>query len=179
MGTPLYSILLDSKDLTFTARHFITLSLPEKGLTVEPVHEHEFRVTAQIRGHLNDEGLLIDFHTAHALLKEVLSECQGKYFLASRQKGVRFTCDLAHYRFWIPDEPAGRWNSNSEVAAVPLEKGILLDAVNASAETIALHLAQIYYGKLADSGLIAPDPNERLLTVTLEEYPGMKAVVTI
>ena len=176
MGTPLYSILLDGKDLTFTARHFITLSLPEKGITVEPVHEHEFRVTAQIRGSLNDEGLLIDFHTAQALLKEILGECRGKYFLASRQRGVRFVNDSGHYRFWSSDESAGKCGV---IAAVPHSEGILLDAVNASAETIALYLAQTYYGKLADSGLIAPDPNERLLTVTLEEYPGMKAVVTL
>ena len=176
MNAPLYSILLDSKDLTFTARHFITLSLPEKGITVEPVHEHEFRVTAQIRGSLNDEGLLIDFHTAQALLKEILSGCRGKYFLASRQKGVRFANDPGHYRFWSSGESAGKCN---EIATVPHSEGILLDAANASAEMIALYLAQTYCGKLVDSGLIASDPNERLLTLTLEEYPGMKAVVTL
>ncbi len=168
MNAPLYSILLDSKDLTFTARHFITLSLPEKGITVEPVHEHEFRVTAQIRGSLNDEGLLI--------VKEILSGCRGKYFLASRQKGVRFANDPGHYRFWSSGESAGKCN---EIATVPHSEGILLDAANASAEMIALYLAQTYCGKLVDSGLIASDPNERLLTLTLEEYPGMKAVVTL
>lgn len=176
MNTPLYSILLDSKDLTFTARHFITLSLPEKGITVEPVHEHEFRVTAQIRGHLNEEGLLIDFHTAQDLLREILSTCQDKCFLAGRQKGVRFTNDSGHYRVESSGESTGKY---SEIVIVPYSEGILLDTANASAEMIALYLARTYYGKLVDSGLIAPDPNERLLTLTLEEYPGMKAVVTL
>ena len=179
MSAPAFSILLDGKDLTFTARHSITLSLPEKGLVVEPFHEHQFRVTAQIRGALNDEGLLIDFHAAHAILKEILNDCHRKVFLAENQKGVEMTRESNRVRaeFTATDPHTGI--ETGERLTVPAEQAVLLPGVNASAELIALHIASRYDEKLKAAGLIPAGAQEPLLTLTLEENPGMKAVVTL
>ncbi len=179
MTAPEFAILIDGDDLTFTARHFITLRLPEKGLVVEPIHEHAFRVAAQIRGALNGEGLLVDFHAAHRLLTEILDECRGKCFLGENQKGVRITADALHIRakFTAVSLETGEETEEDLVFSygevVPIKEG------NATAELIALHIASRYYEKLAAAGLIPADAGGPLLTLTLEEYPGMKAVVTL
>lgn len=40
--------------------------------TREPIHGHNFRVTATIAGErLDDDGLLCDFHTVNAVLKDI------------------------------------------------------------------------------------------------------------
>ena len=40
--------------------------------TREPIHGHNFRVTATISGErLDDDGLLCDFHTVNAVLKDI------------------------------------------------------------------------------------------------------------
>ena len=179
MPAPIFSILLDGKDLAFTARHSITLSHPEKGLVVEPFHAHRFRVTAQIRGVLNDEGLLIDFHAVHAILKEILNACHRKTFLAENQKGVEITTDSNRIRVEFTATDLHTRKESAKRLTVPAEQAVLLPENNASAELIALHIASRLDKKLTSAGLIPADAQRPLLTLTLEEYPGMKAVVTL
>ncbi|MBO7726537.1 MAG: 6-carboxytetrahydropterin synthase [Thermoguttaceae bacterium] len=179
MPAPEFSILLDGEDLAFTARHFITLRLPEKGLVVEPIHEHTFRVAVRIRGALNDVGLLVDFHAAHRLLAEILDGFRGRCFLGENQKGVRITTDTSCIRIKFTAVSLETGEETEEDLAfshgdiVPIKWG------NATAELIALHIASRYYEKLKSAGLIPADTQVPLLTLTLEEYPGMKAVVTL
>lgn len=51
----------------FCAAHALTISG-----TREPMHGHNFRVTATIAGdQLDSDGLLCDFHTVNAVLKDI------------------------------------------------------------------------------------------------------------
>ena len=179
MRTPRFSIQLDGEDLTFSASHFITLMTGKKEPFVEPAHTHPFRVTVTIDGPLGSGGLLIDFHQAHRLLKEILAACGGKTFLAARQEGISLSKS--------PDgsavicRTAGRTGGQTPETekTLPAEKVITLDEVNSSAEMIALYLARLFLERLTSAGLL-PDSGEKThLTLSLEEQKGMKAVVTI
>lgn len=52
----------------FTARHAVTID----GVEEEP-HGHDWHVQVEVRGELDDEGLLIDFHLLERALDEVLA----------------------------------------------------------------------------------------------------------
>ena len=175
MRTPRFSIQLDGEDLTFSASHFITLMTGKKEPVVEPAHTHPFRVTAAIEGPLDSGGLLIDFHQAHRLLKEILAACGGKTFLAARQKGVSLSKS--------PDGSAvicriaGRIPETGKT--LPAEKVIMLDEVNSSAVMIALYLARLFLERLTSAGLLPAGGEKTRLTLSLEEQKGMKAVVKL
>lgn len=51
----------------FSAAHAISIAG-----TSEPLHGHDWRLTATLAGDtLDDDGLLVDFHTVHAVLAEI------------------------------------------------------------------------------------------------------------
>ncbi len=52
----------------FTASHAVTID----GVVEEP-HAHDWHVQVEVRGELDDEGLLIDFHLLERALDEVLA----------------------------------------------------------------------------------------------------------
>jgi len=59
-----YAVIVEHE---FCAAHAIRI-----GGELEPMHGHNFRVTAELEGdRLDGEGLLCDFHAAHALLVEI------------------------------------------------------------------------------------------------------------
>lgn len=52
---------------TFSAAHSISIAG-----SPEPLHGHDWHVTATLAGDtLDDDGLLVDFHTVHAVLSEI------------------------------------------------------------------------------------------------------------
>lgn len=58
----------------FSARH--SVSLPDG--TAEEAHEHDWRVTAAFRaGGLDENGFVIDFTAARAVLEEITAEVEG------------------------------------------------------------------------------------------------------
>ena len=179
MRTPQFSILLDGEDLTFSASHFITLTTGKKEPFVEPAHTHPFRVTATIDGPLGSGGLLIDFHQAHRLLKEILAVCGGKTFLAARQEGIHLSksSDGLAVIYRTACQTDGQIPEIEK--SLPAEKVILLDAANSSAEMIALYLAHLFLEKLISAGLLPDSGEQTHLSLSLEEQKGMKAVVKI
>ena len=171
MRTPRFSIRLDGEDLTFSASHFITLTTGKKETFVEPAHTHPFRVTVTLEGPLDGNGLLIDFHQAHRLLKEILAACEGKTFLAARQRGISLSKS--------PDGAAVICRTPETGRTLPAEKAVILDAVNSSAEMIALYLARLFLERLTSAGLLPAGGETTRLTLSLEEQKGMKAIVKI
>ena len=55
----------------FAAAHAITIAG-----AVEPLHGHNWRVTARFTAHaLDHDGLVCDFHTIHHTLEQMAAEC--------------------------------------------------------------------------------------------------------
>ncbi|MGI5832292.1 MAG: 6-carboxytetrahydropterin synthase [Thermoguttaceae bacterium] len=179
MRSPEFSVRLEGEELSFDASHFITLRFGEKGLAVEPIHTHRFRVTAEITGPLNKESLLLDFHAAHRVLSEILDECRGKLFLALHQQGVtvRRKGDLLEATFETASSKSGK--TTPACHKLNQNEVILLDAGNGSAEMIVLFLARRFLGGLEDAGLLPAGKEAYRLRLSLEEAPGMKAVVIV
>jgi 6-pyruvoyltetrahydropterin/6-carboxytetrahydropterin synthase len=73
-------------EIRFRARHALRLS----GGTVEPMHEHDWRVRATVQSdRLDADGMVIDFYRLKKLLREAvrpLSECESINTLAVFQK---------------------------------------------------------------------------------------------
>ncbi|MGL6195824.1 MAG: 6-pyruvoyl trahydropterin synthase family protein [Thermoguttaceae bacterium] len=85
-----HTIRLTEPELTFTASHGIKYESGE----LEPLHEHEFRVIAEISGPLNAAGYVVDFIAASDVLKRILCSLHGKILLAENEEKFRGnTCE--------------------------------------------------------------------------------------
>ena len=84
----MFSIRLDSPDLTFTASHGIRYESGEH----EPLHEHTFRVVAQVFGPLNAFGYIADFHAVEQSLREILGFLEKKTLLSQDELSFRNNC---------------------------------------------------------------------------------------
>lgn len=179
MNAPLFGIRLEGETLSFNARHFITYRLGKKESEpiVEEPHTHRFRATAELTGPLDEFGLLIDFHLANRVFQQILQDCSGKTFLALNQAGLSIEqIDggyNVHFTSFIPETSAFR----TEQMFLPYDTVVPLKKVNASAEMIAFYLASLFRNRLTAELGRADFPYR--LTLTLEEFPGMKAVVTL
>ena len=64
-----------SVEISFLARHQLRLGGPEP----EPLHEHEWRVRAELEGEkLGPDGLLVGFMKVKKLLTEIADKLRGK-----------------------------------------------------------------------------------------------------
>jgi len=66
---PRFHIRIAGNEMVFSAAHFLVL----KECECEPLHQHAYRVTAEIHGPLDHHGYVVDFHAAMAALKNILA----------------------------------------------------------------------------------------------------------
>ncbi len=78
----MFSVRLDSPDLTFTASHRIRFL----DGTSERLHEHRFRVVAEISGPLNAVGYVVDFLLFSETLRKILRYLDGKILLPKDER---------------------------------------------------------------------------------------------
>ncbi len=78
----MFSVRLDSPDLTFTASHRIRFL----DGTSERLHEHRFRIVATISGPLNTAGYVVDFLLFSKILREILDFLNGKILLPENER---------------------------------------------------------------------------------------------
>jgi 6-pyruvoyltetrahydropterin/6-carboxytetrahydropterin synthase len=85
----MFSILLNSPSLQFTASHGIQYETGE----YEQLHEHTFRVVARISGPLNAAGYIVDFLLVEKTLREILDFLEKKTLLSQDELSFRNNCE--------------------------------------------------------------------------------------
>ncbi len=155
-----YRITVDKNALTFAAGHFITYS--DHGL--EPVHGHNYRVSAQLIGELDEHSLVYDFVALRGDMEQLLSELDHR-FLHS-EANPRLDTQVGETEVEI--------RHGDRRYVFPRGDVVLLPIPNTTAERLAGLLADRLAGRLDERGVRNIDS----ITVEVEEAPGQSASFT-
>lgn len=143
-------------ELRFAAAHFTTFAGQ-----CEPLHGHNYAVSARIEGELTADAWLFDFVELRRIVAALCRELDHTFLLPTENPHLAIQRAHGHYeiafgdrRYVIPD---------SEVRALPID--------NSTAERLAEWLAGQLAGELRARGAA----NLSGLTVTVEEAPGQSA----
>lgn len=149
---------------TFSASHFLGFA----GGSAESVHGHDFRVTVEVEGPLDRDGLVVDFLLLRRVLDSVLTELDHRVLLPGSSTRFRLETEGAELRLSFGDK---RWAfPRGDCAVLPIE--------NTTAELLARWMSgRVLDGirkEARDSG--APAPPISRLRIELEESPGQLGI---
>lgn len=159
-----FAIRLEAADLVFTAHHFVALG---EGVCVEPLHAHDFRVVVTIAGPLDPFGVLIDFHRASAIVRDLLAAWHHRALLPRAHPAM--TCRNEGGDVVITlGETTSRW---------PASDIVRLDVVSVSTELLAATLVKRLRIAFVDASLFTVPAELYHITVALHEADGCWAIV--
>jgi 6-pyruvoyltetrahydropterin/6-carboxytetrahydropterin synthase len=153
-----FHVRLVGDDLVFCAAHFITFSEDE----CEPLHGHNYRVTAEVAGPLDDNQLVVDFLVLGDILRTILRELDHSVLLPMHHASIRLKIDDAEVEATFGQR---RW-------VFPRDECRLLPVANTTAELLAEYVAR----RLSDALRLQLGNELPLVRVELEEYPGRSVV---
>lgn len=146
--------------LRFSAAHFTTF-----GDQSEPLHGHNYAVSARLRGDLTPDSWLFDFVELRRVVAGFCDELDHAFLLPTQNPRLSVEradghCAIAfgNRRYVIPE---------AEVRELPID--------NSTAERLAEWLA----GRLAAELRAREAANLHELSVTVEEAPGQSATYTL
>jgi 6-pyruvoyltetrahydropterin/6-carboxytetrahydropterin synthase len=155
-----HSVRLEGTSLRFSAAHFATF----RG-ECEPLHGHNYAVTAEIRGQLSEDSWVLDFSEARAAVRGICRELDHRFILQR---------DSRHLEI---DEKEGAWEIrfNDRLYTFPSEDVIALPIDNTTSERLAEWLA----GRLREDLVKMGHGNLLAISVAVEEAPGQAAWFTM
>jgi 6-pyruvoyltetrahydropterin/6-carboxytetrahydropterin synthase len=155
-----FQIILEKGTLRFAAAHFTTFAGE-----CEPLHGHNYALTAEITGGLTEDSWVLDFTEAKALLRAICGELDHKFILplanpalTIRESAAEYEISFGERRYVIP---------GSDVAA--------LDLANSTAELLAEWAARRLAAVLREKGV----GNVMSIRIGVEEAPGQSGWFTM
>lgn len=146
-------------DLRFAASHMTVM-----GGEAEPLHGHNYRVTAVLEGDLSAESWVFDFREIRRLVAEACRELDHRFILQQpssvfqvSKQGQEWEIRTGGRRYVLPD---------SDVVALPID--------NCTAERLAEWLC----GRIKERLLALKATNLAAISVGVEESPGQAAWFT-
>jgi 6-pyruvoyltetrahydropterin/6-carboxytetrahydropterin synthase len=151
-----WRIEVKGDDLRFAAAHMTVM-----GNEAEPLHGHNYRVTAILEGDLAQESWVLDFRELRRLMAEACHELDHRFILQrpsaalrAAKRGRQWEIRTGGRRYLLPD---------SDVVALPID--------NCTAERLAEWLC----GRLKERLLALKAKNLTAISVGVEESPGRTA----
>lgn len=126
MPTESFAVRVRKTELIFSAGHFITFN----GNICERLHGHNYRVTAEVFGELDENRYVVDFIALRDELKSVVLSLDHYMLLPTQHPSIRVTVD--------DDEVTVRFESRRWV--FPRGDCVLLPLVQTTAELLARHI---------------------------------------
>ncbi len=166
-----YHVRLTKDYLVFSAAHFITYN----GKICERLHGHNYRVTAEVFGPLDENHYVVDFIALRDILRQIVADLDHRVLLPSDHGQIRVTADEREVTATFEDR---RW-------VFPLGDCVLLPVPNTTAEMLARYIARRLLAALADlapgssgPGEVAPGlvPGGRRVRIEVDECEGQSAV---
>jgi 6-pyruvoyltetrahydropterin/6-carboxytetrahydropterin synthase len=124
---PDFSIRVANDELLFSASHFITF----EGGDCEPLHGHDYHVSAEVRGPLNASQYVIDFTVLRETLKNILKQLDHRVLIAQKHPRINIQTIGNDLEVKLGGR---RW-------VLPKEDCILLPMTNTTSEMLAQYLA--------------------------------------
>jgi 6-pyruvoyltetrahydropterin/6-carboxytetrahydropterin synthase len=156
-----YRVLLQKEQLVFSAAHFITFA----GDICECLHGHNYGVTAEVVGPLDENQYVIDFIAFRDNLATIVKQLDHHMLLPTMHPLIRVSATDKEVTATFGDK---RW-------IFPLEDCMLLPIVNTTAEKIAWWIATQL------RGVLRPSVGDRVesLEVAVDENHGQWGICKI
>ncbi len=123
-----YHVRIDKEYLVFSAGHFITYD----GDVCERLHGHNYRVSAEVHGPLDENHYVVDFIALRDTLKEIVDQLDHRMLLPTQHPLIRVEADETSVEVTFRER---RW-------IFPLGDCILLPVPNTTTELLARYIGQ-------------------------------------
>jgi 6-pyruvoyltetrahydropterin/6-carboxytetrahydropterin synthase len=137
-----YRVRLTKDYLVFSAGHFITYD----GVC-ERLHGHNYRVTAEVGGPLDENQYVVNFLALRDALLEIVGELDHRMLLPTRHPQIRVTQSEREVEARFEDR---RW-------VFPRGDCVLLDVANTTSELLARWIAGRLAAELDERGSGRPE----------------------
>jgi len=144
----------------FVAGHMATF-----GGTAEPLHGHNYEVSASAEGTLTEDAWVVDFIALKDVLSELTGQLDHRFMLQTRSSILQVTSDADAWQIRTPSG-ASYVFPRSDVIALPVD--------NSTAERLSEWFCEAVWRSLTDGGAT----NLRSLTITVNEGPVQTASYT-
>ncbi len=153
---PGYAVRLFREDLNFSAGHISTY-----GDLMEGQHGHNYQLSIEIRGPLDEDCLVIDFRVVKEILKSIKDALNHRTLVPGRHPRLSVRCGGKSTRIRFAGEQL----------ELPTRDVVLLDVENLTSEMLAFHIFKSIRDRLPAADV------ERLDTLSVEviESPGQSA----
>ena len=153
---PAFKVKLWRQDLSFSAGHISTY-----GEEMEGQHGHNYQISLELEGVLDQDGLVIDFRQVKRILRSILSRLNHRTLVPRLNPGLQITEDGGSTKIQF-----GR-----EHIELPSSSVALLPIRNLTSELLAHHFFESLKAQLS------PSDRARLHRITVEiiESPGQSA----
>ncbi len=118
-----FSVCVTKEHLIFSAAHFITFN----GDICERIHGHNYRVSCEVHGDLDENSYVYDFIALRDALKEITTRLDHHVILPTEHAAIRVNPDEKEVLVQFEDR---RW-------IFPAEDCVLLPIANTTAELLA------------------------------------------
>ncbi len=151
-----FAVRLYREDLSFSAAHISTY-----GDLMEGQHGHNYQLSIEIRGPLDEDCLVIDFRVVKEIVKSIKGTLNHRTLVPGRHPGL----SIEH------GEKSTRIRFGDEQLELPTRDVVLLDVENLTSEMLAFHIFESIRERLPAADI------QRLDTLTVEviESPGQSA----
>ena len=155
-----YHIRIAKERLVFSAAHFITFN----GNVCERLHGHNYLVTAEIHGPLDENFYVVDFIAIRDALQAIVDRLDHRVLLPTQHPTIRVADEGGANGEVTATHDAKRW-------VFPRGDCVLLPIANTTAELLAKHIAE----ELAPTLPVKPTR----LEVAVDECDGQWGVYRI
>ncbi len=156
-----YSIKLEKERFVFSAAHFITYNDD----VCEPLHGHNYHVTAEIHGPLNENHYVLDFIAVRDELQRVVDGLDHRMILPTEHPTIHV----------VENDSEVTVTHGSRRWIFPRQDCVLLPLANTTAELLARHIGQLL--KTAITAQSGTTPGK--ITVAVDECDGQWGVCTL
>ena len=153
-----YAVRMKKDYLVFSAAHFITFN----GDICERLHGHNYRVSAEVPGPLDENRYVIDFIALRDTLKQIVDELDHHMLLPTQHPTIHVVANDAEVEV---RHAARRW-------IFPRGDCILLPISNTTAELLARHIGLLLLERLEQR--LGQRP--QALSIDVDECEGQSAV---
>jgi 6-pyruvoyltetrahydropterin/6-carboxytetrahydropterin synthase len=158
MPTEQYSVRVRKTELVFSAAHFITFN----GNICERLHGHNYRVTADVFGPLDENQYVVDFIALRDVLREIVLELDHYVLLPTQHPTIRVTADEREVTAVFETR---RW-------VFPRGDCVLLPLVQTTAELLAKHIGNELRTRLRQKLGTAPEH----VRIAVDECEGQEGI---
>jgi len=156
-----YSVRISKDTLVFSAAHFITYD----GSTCEPLHGHNYRVSAEVFGPLDENRYVIDYIALRDVVQQIVDQLDHRVLLPTDHPSIRVVATASEVEARFEQR---RW-------LFPRGDCILLPVANTTSELLARYIGRQLFARLEDRTGARPSR----LRIELDDCFGQIAVVTL